>query len=174
MIPEIDFETFSAAGLKWNGKKDTAPQGIAPGSKGLFCTGAWEYAAHPSTEVMCLYIRWADGVMRDRWIPGEPLPQKLFDHIAAGGLVEAHNSFFEYVIWRHVCAGRMGWPELPLEQLRCSQSKAGAYGLPLALEKGLKALRAPIAKDMKGNAVMKRLTTPHTPAKIKPWHRHHP
>lgn len=170
MIAEIDFETFSAAGFLWGGQKYVAPIGIAPAKKGLLCTGAWEYSKHPSTEILCLYYAF-DGGPRKRWIPGEPVPQDLFNHILLGGTVEAHNWFFEFSVWNNCAHPKLGWPVILHGQMKCSAAKAAAFGLPRALEKGLKALKAPIEKDMKGNAVMRKLSVPRKPTKNNPEHR---
>ena len=58
-----------------------------------------------------------------RWQPGKPPPQDLFDHIAGGGLVEAHNWLFEFALWHYVCRRLYGWPALPMHQMRCSAAK---------------------------------------------------
>lgn len=165
--PTMDFETYSEAGqvfrldtMKWTG--------ISPRIKGLAAVGAPVYAAHPSTEVLYLAYNLKDGSGPKRWLPGMPPPQDLFDHIARGGLVEAHNSGFEYMIWLHVCHGRMGWPALPLEQLRCSMAKARAHSMPGALAKLGEALGVDDQKDAAGSRVMLKLSQPRNPTKTNP------
>jgi len=91
-------------------------------------------------------------------------PQELADHIAAGGLVEAHNAFFEWCIYNNVW--RKMLPELPplsLDQIRCSAAKAAAFALPRALDKAIEALGLPHKKDMAGSANMKKLSKPRKP-----------
>jgi hypothetical protein len=39
----------------------------------LTLCGAWSYAAHPSTSVLCLYIAVDDGAP-EQWVAGDPIP----------------------------------------------------------------------------------------------------
>ena len=166
----MDFETYSEAGYVWNGKKWESLVSGKPGIKGV---GAHVYAEHPSTEVISLYYKLPDG-RTGLYFPGGSKPQALFDYIKSGGLVEAHNSMFEYVIWYHVCFKRMGWPELPLEQLRCSAAKCRNWGLPGNLEAAGKARKLDILKDKKGKRLIQLLSIPKQPSKKDPSLRRTP
>lgn len=168
---DMDFETYSEAGfvfdidkMKW--------RGVAAGSngRGLFAVGAPVYAEHPSTEVLYLSYNLKDGGGPKRWRPGLPAPLDLFQFIAQGGIIEAHNSGFEYLIWMHVCHKRMGWPPLPLDQLRCSMSKARAHSMPGALGNLGPALGLSDEhlKDAEGSRIMKKLCIPRNPTKTNP------
>lgn len=173
VLPDFDFETYSEAGARLN--LETMKWVALPGSKkkGIGAVNAAVYAEHPSTEVLSMWYDLKDGTGRHRWLPGDPPPQHLFDHIARGGLLEAHNSGFEYLIWLHVCHRRMGWPELPLEQLRCSASKCRAHSLPGSLKGAGEALglAAEAAKDKEGQRVMLKLSQPRNPTKTNGAHR---
>jgi len=136
-MAEIDFETYSEAGLAFNESKGRWSS-IEKGKSGIASVGAARYAEHPSAEVICLAYDIGQGPRL--WIPGLAPPQDLFDYIESGGLIEAHNSAFEYYFWLNVCHKRMGWPMLPLRQLRCSAAKCRAWSLPGALGKAIKAL----------------------------------
>lgn len=85
VLPSMDFETYSEAGFTIDphtGKvKGMGPQGKG----GLPVVGTPVYAEHPSTEVLSLCYDLKDGRGRRRWFPGFPVPQDLYDHIAAGG-----------------------------------------------------------------------------------------
>ena len=164
---EIDFETYSEAGYCWNEalNKWRAPEGTPENKKGLKGVGAPAYAEHPSTEVLCLAYDLKDGRGEQLWRPGDLPPLDLFSYIAAGGLIEAHNSSFEFYIWHYVCAGRMGWPALPLAQLRCSMSKGNAWGMPGALGKIAEILGASEQKDKAGGALIGKLCVPRNPTK---------
>jgi DNA polymerase len=85
---------------------------------------------------------------------------ELFTFIEQGGLVEAHNVFFEYCIWLNVLQERHGWPAIPLRQWRCSAAKAAAHALPRSLEGAGEALRLSLVKDVEGAKVMKKMTKP--------------
>ncbi len=153
----IDFETRSAAELS--------------------DVGAWVYSLHPTTEVLVLCYRlpyWEEGRVED-WYPdfpeygieGTELPRELFNWIAGGGLVEAHNAFFERCIWLNVMVARYGWPAVPSKQWRCSAAKAAAHSLPRNLEMLCKALGVKNQKDVEGAKVMKKMAKPRKPKKAE-------
>jgi DNA polymerase len=158
----IDFETRS-----------TAP---------ITDVGAMAYARHASTSVLWLaYNTTGNPADTKLWKPStwhtdapkpdhaaNPCPTELLRHIAANGLVEAHNSGFEYCIWNYVCTKLYGWPALPLEQLRCSAAKARSAGLPGSLGGAGEALNLQVQKDKNGTRLIKLLCMPQKPTKNKP------
>jgi DNA polymerase len=96
-----------------------------------------------------------------RWRRGQKLPTDLVDHVAAGGLVIAHNAIFELVIWNTVL--RREFPHLPklrLEQMSCTMVRAHAVGLPPQLGVLGQALRTSTQKDTEGAALMMRMARP--------------
>lgn len=168
-LPDFDFETFSEAGYVWDAahSKFRKPPGAA--KKGLFAVGAAVYAEHASTEVLSLCYDLKDGMGPEMWVAGAgmPNPQRLFDHIAAGGLLEAHNSGFEYHLWHKVCRRLYGWPDLPQAQLRCSMAKARASAYPGALANLAKVLKVPTPKEKDGKRLIKKFCCPHDPTATK-------
>lgn len=161
----FDFETRSACDLKRH--------------------GTWRYSIHPTTEVLCFVFRlphWA----KDRteyWhgnFPAFDVAEDCSDWdallelqtwIANGGLCEAHNSFFEYCIWRNVMVARHGWTAIPDSQWRCSAAKAAAHALPRALDKLGEALRTRFRKDIEGHKLMMKMSKPRKSRKAerKAW-----
>ena len=132
--------------------------------------GAWKYTEHPGTQLLCMVYRlpyWEPG-RTEVWHPAFPdygisatrAPLELFEWIATGGLVEAHNAEFERAAWFNICQPKYSWPEVPLIQWRCSAAKAAAFSLPRSLEDVARVLRCVHQKDMEGNKVMKRLMKP--------------
>ena len=161
-IATIDFETYSEAGYRFNpavGRFIPLQKG-KPGLKGI---NAAVYAEHPSTRVISLAYDIGTGIRL--WTPGGKDPMDLWYYILKGGLIEAHNSSFEYYIWKYVCAERMGWPVLPLRLLRCSSSKAKAAGLPGALGQLTKVLKPAEGKDTRGTQLIRLLSIPKRPTK---------
>lgn len=156
----IDFETRSACNLRMQ--------------------GAYPYSKDPTTEVMCMAYLLPDTEEVKCWhkahpqynIDESPEPHDLFAFILAGGLIEAHNVFFERTIWTHL---RQFWPEVNPEQWRCSASRASAASLPRDLEGACNAMRLPIEKDMVGNKLMKKMCKPRKPrkAEISEWKEEH-
>lgn len=174
VLADFDFETYSPAGFVWNeatGKYDR-PAGTPPSKKkGLGSVGAAVYAEHPDTEILSLYYDLKDGTGRHHWRPGMPPPQSLLDHVAAGRLIEAHNSSFEHWIWNHVAVPRHGWPPLDIAQLRCSMAKARASALPGALEKLGEVLHLNVQKDRAGDNLLKLFSVPRAPTAKDPRRR---
>jgi DNA polymerase len=155
--------------------------------------GTWRYSLDPTTEVLCLAFRlpyWEPG-RTALWHPALPAfdiaegqlsddtwaedRQELFDWIAGGGLVEAHNAWFERGIWKNICAPRLQWPEIAHDQWRCSAAKAASHSLPRGLEDAADALDLPITKDTEGAKVMKKMAKPRKPIQRdwKSWRRQH-
>ena len=158
--------------------------------------GAAVYAEHPSTEIMCAAIK-IDGMLTGIWIPDyfkeivrawiEDSTQSGYDlsdemrlleswellkFIEDADAIEAHNAFFERVIWENICVKRLGWSKIPVKKWRCSAAKAAAHGLPRALEGAGEALNLPIKKDKEGHRIMLKLCKPRKPTKHDPseWH----
>lgn len=153
----IDFETRSACSIK--------------------DCGSWRYSLDPTTQVMCLAFRlptWEKG-RTALWHPAFPhlgveeadCPElvELFQWIAEGRLVEAHNAWFERGIWTNICVPKLGWPAVGHEQWRCSAAKAAAYSLPRNLENLTVALALKVKKDTEGAKVMKKMAKPRKPLK---------
>lgn len=160
----IDFETRSALPLKSH--------------------GSWQYARHKSTEAMCLaFLLPGVGQEVGLWHAGYPdlfiaesdPPTELFAFILAGGLVEAHNVFFERVIWFHVMHKRHGWPMIPPVQLRCSAAKCSAHALPRDLGTAVIAMGLSTEKDAEGRKLMLKMSKPRKPraAEKEAWLQEH-
>lgn len=136
-ICTIDFETFSVLNVK--------------------DVGAWRYAEHESTEILCM--GWAIGEMDPKiWIPGQPFPWEVLEHIKAGKRFEAHNAQFERAIWKHVLLGELGIP-MPTKW-QDTQAVCAYRGLPLALDEVGEVLNLPIQKDKRGKYLLQLLSQP--------------
>lgn len=128
-------------------------------------TGAWKYAADPSTDVLCMGYAVNDGPV-ELWVPGEAFPfsSKSFTQ----ELLEAHYSFFEYSIWKNVMVKKYGWPEAPLNKWVCSASIACSHALPRGLADVASALSLKHQKDLEGKRTMMKLSRPRTKYKDDP------
>lgn len=135
--------------------------------------GASRYSLDPSTDVLCLAYQIDDSPVK-LWKPGDENPQDLFDAIAAGAAVWAHNVTFEIAIWQNVMVERYFWPEIPPRQWRCTMAECMAVGLPSSLENVGKALgiASDSLKDKAGHRVMLKLSKPRKPTKNNKseWH----
>lgn len=138
--------------------------------------GAWKYAAHESTEILCLAVKEDDKPSRI-WIPNYWLA-KLTDARRAGHCgqlvteeeiqwlvgqaeeIEAHNCQFERAVWHHVAHKRLGWLDLPVHKLRCSAARAAMCSLPRALGNACAVLGVAVQKDQAGHAIMMKMCKP--------------
>jgi alpha-glutamyl/putrescinyl thymine pyrophosphorylase clade 1 len=126
----------------------------------LLDTGAHRYAAHPTTEVLCIAYAVDDGPMKI-WRRGEPVPQVFVDAARdPRWRVVAHNAEFERAIMRHILVPRHGFPIIPTKRWRCTMATALAAALPGALENVAAALGLPHQKDLEGRNLMLRMCRP--------------
>ena len=123
----IDFETRSECDLK--------------------TAGVYNYARHPSTEVICMSWAYDDGPVRT-WRPGDYLPP-LVDQI------RAHNAAFERLIFWHV----LNLP-IPLEQFYCTAAQARANCAPGSLEDVGRFAGTDMCKDHRGAALVRACCIP--------------
>lgn len=124
--------------------------------------GAWRYAEHPSTEILC--FSWQiDGGPTKKWRPPQEFPQEILDHVANGGVIEAHNATFEYAVWYHVLTKRGGLP-MPT-RWKDTQAVCAYRSLPLKLADVGSVLRLKVQKSDRGKFLIKALCQPNKPMK---------
>lgn len=127
--------------------------------------GAWRYAEHDSTEILCLSYG-APGQKKKIWYPGLPFPQEIIDHVNAGYPIEAHNCMFEWAIWYCILAPTYG---VPNPKCWLDTMASCAYrGLPLGLEDVGSVLNLDIQKDKRGKLLLQKLSKPRKPTKKDP------
>lgn len=125
----------------------------------LLTRGAYNYAQDPSTEVLCLSWAFNDEDVVT-WRPGQPFPDRVAAHIAAGGQVRAHNAQFERLIFWYVLCPDEGVPEPRLEQFYCTSAQMQANGLPGSLEDAARAANSDMRKDHRGAQLIRLLSIP--------------
>ncbi len=86
----------------------------------------------------------------------------------------AWNCAFEYYVWKNICCARLGWPELPFEQLVDPMARAGAYSFPGKLADAAKAIKAPVQKLTDGMRLINKFSKPRNPTKNNPYRYHDP
>lgn len=143
-VLHLDYETFSEADLTK--------------------VGAHKYAMHPSTEILC--AAWAFNDEEPQlWAPGQPVPDRVVDHILDDGIIEAWNAQFERLITRFVAGPKYGWPIPSTKQYECVMVRALAMSFPGKLEHAAKALQLDMLKDEHGHRIMMKLCKPRRPTK---------
>jgi len=123
----VDFETRSECDLK--------------------TAGVYNYARHPSTQVLCMSYAYDDGLVQT-WRPGEPMP-------SIKSQIRAHNAAFERLIFWHVLK-----MNIPLEQFYCTAAQARANCAPGSLEDVGRFAGTNIRKDHRGAALVRACCIP--------------
>ena len=133
----IDFETFSECDIR--------------------SAGAWAYATHPSTRVLCMAYAYEEEPVQ-LWVPGQELPA-FMQNTATDYHIHAWNSFFEWVIWTHVL--KLTPP--PITQWTDTAALACAMALPRALGQCGEALKLPqdLQKNKRGYYLIRVLSIPN-------------
>ena len=168
----LDFETYSEAGYTYDKDRHRWRSISASPPHGIGAVGAPAYAAHPSTEVLCLAYR--VGQRPCLWVPGMPPPADLFDHIRAGGYLSAWNAAFEFWVWHHVCYERLHWPALPWFQLLDNMPTARSHSFPGKLADAAAAIGSAEQKDSEGERLIRKFCKPRNPTKHDPRTRNLP
>jgi len=153
----LDYETRSEAQLRTQSKK--------------IGVGAWEYAVHPSTEILC--AAWRIGTKKQieksktkSWCPriGHGSKKELLQYLRGeADRIGAHNAYFEQVITQHVLREKV-----PLEKWFCTAAQAATHALPRALEKACHVLELKHQKDKEGDLLIRRHCKPQKPTKKNP------
>ena len=152
----IDFETYSEADLK--------------------VVGAWLYAKHPSTQILCIGYQDEKDEEPKIYIPDGRLScPELYEAAERGEVIfHAHNAAFEQAVWNHICNHRWGWPRLFPHRWVCTATDASAHALPRRLERVSAVMGLSELKDGEGHRVMLQLSKPKKPTKSNPSTRWHP
>jgi len=141
----VDFETFSELDVR--------------------DVGAWAYAEHPSTEILCMSHGYP-GKPKQIWHPGEEFPQYLIDHVEAGHPIEAHNVAFERAVWYFILHMQMFIP-MPIRWLD-TMAVCAYRSVPLGLDQVGTVLDLDIKKDKEGKKLLQKLSKPRKPTKKNP------
>jgi DNA polymerase bacteriophage-type len=146
----VDFECFSAADL--------------------IGQGAYVYAQHPSTDILCMAIAFGDGEPW-LWKPGHEVPEWLFEHVLLGRPMLAWNAAFERLVWRHVGVRKYGFPAVADDQWWCTAAQGANMALPRSLDDAAAAIGGAAQKDLNGRRIMLQVSQPRRPSKANPLTR---
>lgn len=121
--------------------------------------GAYTYARHPSTQVLCMAWAIDDGEV-ELWTPEQPFPQAVRDAIQNMEVIRAHNAAFERLIFWYVLCPDFDVPEPTLEQFYCTAAQARANCAPGSLEDVGRFAGAAMKKDHRGAALVRKCCVP--------------
>ena len=123
-------------------------------------SGAWRYATHPGTSVLCCAYCVDDGPVK-LWTPDDPVPSEFIEASSNPEWIAlAFSDNFERQIEAHIMGPRYGWPVIPIERHRCLQASALSLALPATLEKVAAALSLTQQKDNAGHRNMMDMAKP--------------
>ena len=123
----------------------------------LRVVGAWKYAMHPSTEIMCIGYA-VDNDEPKVWPRPFKVPAVSDD---PSMMICAHNAAFEYAIYHCILHKRYGWPKRSDPKLwSCTLARAAMVGLPLDLDSLGRVLQIKTPKDLEGRRIMLQLCKP--------------
>lgn len=140
-MQHLDFETFSEANLR--------------------VVGTYRYAEDPTTEPLCLSFADDRGPVHGESLYGVKHISETSDrvkgfaaYVEQGGLVGAHNAEFERAIWERKMVP-LGFPSTSPSQWRCTAVHAAAAGFPRKLDNATRAAQLDVAKDKRGDRLLK-------------------
>ncbi len=150
---------------------------------GMRSVGSYRYAVHVNTQVLCAAWLFDDDPQpghwhcattgQGEWDPVEESDPEVLDElirrIEDGEPIEAHNAFFEQMVWEFTWLRQIPWMPLPKpDQWHCSAAKAASLALPRKLEVLAEVLGVSEQKDMEGHRVMLKLCKPARKTKDNP------
>lgn len=137
----LDFETFSEANLR--------------------VVGTYRYAEDPTTQPLCLSFADDRGPVHGESLYGvthisqtSDAVKRFASEVERGELIGAHNAEFERAIWERKLVP-MGFPPTRVEQWRCTAVRAAAAGFPRKLDNAIRARGLDVAKDKRGDRLLK-------------------
>jgi DNA polymerase len=134
--------------------------------------GAYNYARHPSTEVLCLGYKIGDNPTKIwRAWAGEEFPTDLKCALEDPATeLHAHNALFEQLITRYTLPRQITFSlhPIPTPRWHCTAAKAAAFALPRNLEGAGHAMNLAIQKDKEGHRLMLKWCKPKKPSKKNP------
>lgn len=118
--------------------------------------GAYNYARHPSTRILCM--AWAlDDEPVQIWTPNQTFPKDVSNAVTRGARIFAHNAAFDRLMWWYVLSPDFGVPEPRLEQFICTAAQARANCAPGSLEDVGRFAGTSMRKDHRGAALVRKI-----------------
>jgi DNA polymerase bacteriophage-type len=141
MILHIDFETRSIVDLSNE--------------------GAYKYAAHSSTQIICMGWAFEDN-SPEIWTPDQKFPKAVCEHINANEprTIHAHNAQFERLITGGVLSQLVNFQIPDIDSWYCTAAQARARALPASLDDLGACLGLRHKKDKRGKELIRLLCVP--------------
>ena len=126
----------------------------------LISKGAYSYAKHNSTQVICITYAFDDEEPKIWWADKDPFPLDVAYHFANGGQIRCHNAGFDRIIIWYVLCPDYELTEPKLEQFYCTATQARANCAPGSLEDVGRFSGASMRKDHRGKQLIRLCCIP--------------
>ena len=128
----------------------------------LVAKGGHNYAADPSTDILCMAAYDLTTDQQWLWYPNQGvLPHDLVSAITARHFIAAHNAEFDQLIWEFVAVDSYGFPELPPEKWYCTAAQARVNAAPSSLDRASQFVTGKRLKMAEGKGLIKLLSLPN-------------
>jgi len=121
--------------------------------------GSYNYAADPSTEIICMAYAFDDEDVV-LWTPDQPFPKRISQHFFSQDQIRAHNAGFDRLITEFVLCQDFKVPTPVLSQWYCTAAQARANCAPGSLEDVGRFASSSMRKDHRGNQLIRLLCIP--------------
>lgn len=122
--------------------------------------GSFKYAQHPSTDILIAGYCYEDEEAECFDMKTELQARKEFyDLYMEADQIVAHNFLFEIPVIGYQ-GSRYNWPDLRIDDWRCTMQMAGRAGIPLSLEYAAEALKLQYEKISFGRLLIQRFSIP--------------
>ena len=125
----------------------------------LLSRGGYNYSLDASTSILCFSYALNDDEVQT-WVPGQPFPESVSEHIRQNGQLRFHNAGFDRQIFWNVLCQDFDVPKPKLEQFYCTAAQARANCLPGSLEDVGRAISSQMRKDHRGSQLIRLLSIP--------------
>lgn len=125
--------------------------------------GGYNYALHPSTEIICVSHAFKDSQISTSFIEDGPLSQELINYLNYGSVddkIVAHNATFERLFFENQGHKYGVRQDIDLRRWVCSMATAMAAGFPPKLEDLALAMGLPIVKNTEGRRLIQTYCVP--------------
>ena len=127
----------------------------------LLSRGGYNYSLDASTSILCFSYALNDDEVQT-WVPGQPFPESVSEHIRQNGQLRFHNAGFDRQIFWNVLCQDFDVPKPKLEQFYCTAAQARANCLPGSLEDVGRAISSNMRKDHRGSQLIRALSIPRS------------
>lgn len=125
----------------------------------LLRVGTHRYVAHPETRLLVAtfgFVASNDAPLI--WLPGEPFPAIVAEHLTRGGIFAAWNVLFDAGIMNRFMPQDI--PRIDIPQMHDIAAQAASANMPRSVDKCASAMELPVNKDPLGLAAMHYFKAP--------------